>query len=115
MADLVWLLVRNNNSFLVKRNGVQFTSEPNNITNTNSFKYSGLANDKAIGIIPNNSSPSSKKAKGVTVVNKKTKTASYKPAKGINKVNLTKGVRKSAKSFINSYTKVDYRPDLRKV
>lgn len=45
-ADLVWLLVRNNSSFLVKRNGAQFSSEPNNLTNKHSFKYSGLANGK---------------------------------------------------------------------
>ncbi len=45
-TDLVWLLVKNNNKFLVKRNGnsnasVTFSSEPNNLYNLNSFKYSG--------------------------------------------------------------------------
>lgn len=45
-ADLVWLLVKNNNKFLVKRNGnsnasVTFSSEANNLYNLNSFKYSG--------------------------------------------------------------------------
>jgi hypothetical protein len=44
--DLIWLLVKNNNRFLVKRNGnnnnsVQFSSEPNNLYNLNTFKYSG--------------------------------------------------------------------------
>ncbi|KAG1443899.1 hypothetical protein G6F46_007036 [Rhizopus delemar] len=47
-ADLVWAIVKNNNSFLVKRQNVQFSSEPSNLLNLNSFKYSGLANYKVI-------------------------------------------------------------------
>ena len=45
-ADLVWALVKNNNSFLVKRANVQFSAEAGNLTNLNTFKYSGIANDK---------------------------------------------------------------------
>ena len=45
-ADLVWAIIKNNNSFLVKRQNVQFSSEPANLKNVNSFKYSGLANYK---------------------------------------------------------------------
>ncbi|RIA98543.1 ribosomal L28e/Mak16 [Glomus cerebriforme] len=107
--DLTWLLIKNRSSFLVKRNGAEFNSEPNNLTNLNSFKYSGLANKKAIGV---KDGPTN--YKGVTVVTKKTNVASYKPAKSINKVILTKGVRKSAKSFTSQFTKSHYRPDLRK-
>lgn len=45
-ADLIWLLVKKNNRYLVKRNGnsnasITFSSEPNNLYNLNSFKYSG--------------------------------------------------------------------------
>jgi hypothetical protein len=48
-ADLIWQLVKKNNAFLVKRNGnsnasVQFSSEPNNLYNLNTFKYSGNFN-----------------------------------------------------------------------
>jgi large subunit ribosomal protein L28e len=57
MTDaLVWELVKNNNAFLVKRNrtsrdgAVQFSSEPGNLLNVNSFKYSGLANSKAVDV-----------------------------------------------------------------
>lgn len=65
MADaLVWELVKNNSSFLVKKGGnrnagkscnnhqatYQFTSEKGNLTNLNSFSNSGLANSKAIDI-----------------------------------------------------------------
>lgn len=45
-ADLVWAIIKNNNSFLVKRQNVQFSAEPANLMNLNSFKYSGLANYK---------------------------------------------------------------------
>jgi len=50
--DLTWLLVRNNSSFLVKRNGLQLTSEPGNLTNLNSYRYSGLAQARAVDIKP---------------------------------------------------------------
>ena len=64
MTDsLVWQLIKNNNSFLVKRGGggprggnskragtVQFSCEPGNLLGVNSFKYSGLANSKAVNI-----------------------------------------------------------------
>ena len=57
MSDaLVWSLIRDNNSFLVKRgrtdrNGaVQFSKEPGNLLNVNSFKYSGIANSKTVDI-----------------------------------------------------------------
>jgi len=40
------LLIKNNNSFLIKRSGVQFSSEAGNLLNKNSFKFSGLANNK---------------------------------------------------------------------
>jgi len=57
MTDaLVWQLIRNNNSFLVKRGktqrdgAVQFSSEKGNLLNVNSFKYSGVANSSIIDI-----------------------------------------------------------------
>ena len=57
MADsLVWLLVKDNNSFLHKRGrtsrsgAVQFSNEPGNLMNVNSFKFSGLANSKAVDV-----------------------------------------------------------------
>ncbi|CAG8675555.1 11613_t:CDS:2, partial [Cetraspora pellucida] len=106
--ELIWLLIRNNNSFLVKRNGAQFTSEPNNLTNLNSFKYSGLACNKTIGI---SHSPDNR---GVIVSSKKSKVAFYKPAESTHKVTLSKGTRRSARSFTNAFTRAGYRPDLRK-
>ncbi|KAG0252756.1 hypothetical protein BG011_006815 [Mortierella polycephala] len=94
-ADLTWLLIKNNNSFLVKRSGVQFSSEAGNLLNQNSFKYSGLANKKTIDIA---AAPS---GRGVVVSTKK------------SKVTLTKGIRKSARS-VAGLARSGYRADLRK-
>ncbi|KAG0352364.1 60S ribosomal protein L28, partial [Podila minutissima] len=86
-ADLTWLLIKNNNSFLVKRSGVQFSAEAGNLLNKNSFKYSGLANNKTVGI------EAAASGRGVVVSTKKSGVPAYKPSKAINKVTLTKGIR----------------------
>ncbi|CEI88670.1 Putative Ribosomal protein L28e [Rhizopus microsporus] len=87
-AELVWAIVKNNNSFLVKRDNAQFSSEPGNLTNLNSFKYSGIANYKA----------------------KKEQL----PAKSTNTVVIAKTRRQTAKSVANLIARANkYRPDLR--
>ncbi|GKC53832.1 60S ribosomal protein L28-2-like protein [Tanacetum coccineum] len=45
-GQLIWEIVKRNNSFLVKEFGngsqsVQFSKEPNNLYNLNSYKHSG--------------------------------------------------------------------------
>ncbi|KAF9925045.1 hypothetical protein FBU30_005124 [Linnemannia zychae] len=95
-ADLTWLLIKNNNSFLVKRSGVQFSTEAGNLLNKNSFKFSGIANKKTIDIA------AAASGRGVVVSTPKTK------------VTLTKGIRKSARS-VAGLTRAGYRADLRKV
>ncbi|KAK9766469.1 hypothetical protein K7432_004416 [Basidiobolus ranarum] len=95
-ADLTWLLVKDNSSFLVKRNGVQFTTEPNNLTNLNSFKNSGLANSKVVGISANPS------GKGVILSTKKQSVA------------ISGSSRKAAKTVVNVTARSGYRADLRK-
>ena len=60
--DVIWNLVRDTSCFTLKRRvsrrtgmgkaGVHLTLEPNNLTGINSFKYSGLANAKTVGIEP---------------------------------------------------------------
>jgi large subunit ribosomal protein L28e len=48
-SALVWQLIKDNNSFLVKRGrthrdgAVQFSAEAGNLLNVNSLKFSGLA------------------------------------------------------------------------
>ncbi len=49
-ADLTWMLLKNHSRYLVKRDGVQFSSDPHNLTKVNSFKFSGLANTSAVGV-----------------------------------------------------------------
>lgn len=54
--SLIWHLIRDNNSFLVKRGqtkrdgSIQLSMEPGNLMNVNSFKYSGIANHKTIDL-----------------------------------------------------------------
>ncbi|GAN02518.1 60S ribosomal protein l28 protein [Mucor ambiguus] len=103
-ADLVWAIIKNNNSFLVKRQHVQFSSEPANLKNINSFKYSGLANYKTVSILP--------AARGVRVTTRKANKQNS-PAKSINSVVIAKTRRQTSKSVANLIAKSKYRPDLR--
>ena len=54
--SLIWHVIRDNNSFLVKRErtarsgAVQFSSEPGNLLNAHCFKYSGIANNNAVDV-----------------------------------------------------------------
>ncbi|KAK9764447.1 hypothetical protein K7432_008031 [Basidiobolus ranarum] len=107
-ADLTWLLVKDNSSFLVKRSGVQFTTEPNNLTNLNSFKYSGLANKKVVGVT---AAPT---GKGVVLTTKKQSISASKPNKVFQKAAVSGSSRRSAKVIVNSIVRSGYRADLRK-
>jgi len=112
-ADLQWLLVRNNSSFLVKRNGVQFTSEPGNLTQKNSFKFSGLANNKTVGL----KVVAVKDKKKVAIVTKSTKPSQQnKPATQLRTRLLTKGMRantcRAAQAIKTETAKSFYRGDL---
>merc|ERR1711924_567126 len=72
--------VKGNNAFLHKSkqggNKVQFSSEPTNLYNLNTFKFSGLANAKSVGIASG--------ADGA-VVTKPRPNNSSKPSAGVNK------------------------------
>ncbi|BBN00168.1 large subunit ribosomal protein L28e [Marchantia polymorpha subsp. ruderalis] len=109
--DLLWQLVKKNNSFLVKQNGnnnrsVQFSSEPNNLYNKNTFKYSGLANKKTVSIVPAGEGLS------VTLATTKTKKGN-KPAESINRSVLKRDFRKMARAVVNQVAENGYRPDLK--
>ncbi|KAL3685105.1 hypothetical protein R1sor_003127 [Riccia sorocarpa] len=109
--DLLWQLIKRNNSFLVKQNGngnrsVQFSSEKNNLYNKNSFKYSGLANRKTVSIQP--------AGEGLAVVLATTKTKKgNKPAEIVNRSVLRRDVRKMARAVVNQVSENGYRPDLK--
>ncbi|KAI1191339.1 ribosomal L28e family protein [Nemania serpens] len=109
-ADLVWEIVRGNNSFLVKRKasgGVQLSRDPLNLTNKNARKWAGFVNDKAIGVAPAEKG-------GVKVLSKKVE-ASRQPAKSIAETNYNglKSTRKTYVAVANQAAKHGYRADLR--
>ena len=99
-AELLWPMVRDTSCFAVKRKvpgrsgmgkaGPRFTTEPNNVSGVNSFKYSGLVNAKTVSL--------EEAEKGVTLVKKVRKADRLnKPNKMYNKVSLTKDFRRVAR------------------
>ncbi|KAF9507979.1 hypothetical protein BS47DRAFT_1332987 [Hydnum rufescens UP504] len=107
-SDLQWLLLKNHNSFLVKRvpEGPIFSTEPGNLRNIHSHKYSGLGNSKTISI---------------QEVNGSIRVTTHKPSASIHKVKSAKhstilrrnnGPRRSA-GIISAHARQGYRPDLR--
>ncbi|CAH2001825.1 unnamed protein product [Acanthoscelides obtectus] len=69
-SHLVWSIIRNNNAFLLKKRNISkpFSTEPNNLTNVNSFRYNALIDKKSVGIVD------APDKKGFTVVYKKAST-----------------------------------------
>jgi large subunit ribosomal protein L28e len=69
-SHLTWMIIRNNNAYLLKKRDVKkpFSTEPNNLNNLSSFRYSGLVHKKSVGIVaaPDN--------KGFTVIYKKSRS-----------------------------------------
>merc|ERR1712146_326955 len=104
-SDLLWALTRKNNSFLVKRNGLQLTSEPNNLTGKHCFKYSGLANEEAVGI--------EECPRGVTL-KKTNKKNAMAPKRSVVSIDLKKDFRKVSPTIKNKTEGSYYRRDLAK-
>ncbi|KAF8079261.1 ribosomal L28e protein family-domain-containing protein [Lyophyllum atratum] len=107
-SDLQWLLLRKNNSFIVKRvpEGPVFSREPGNLRNLHSYKYSGLANEKSIDI--------SDSPEGIQITTRKTKVAptAVKPAFAKHTIRARSGSRR-AQGIVSQIAKRGYRPDLR--
>merc|ERR1711908_172717 len=104
-SDVVLGIIRKNSSFLVKRNFLELSSEPGNLMNKNSFKYSGLANLEAVDIQAN--------TKGITF-SRKNKKNTHAPARNMVSVDLKKDFRKVAKTVMNKTEGANYRKDLTK-
>ena len=98
------MYVRNASSFLVKRNGVQLTHEKGNVMNKNTFKFSGLANERAIDLNVG--------ADGKVSMGLKTPKGATKPSKGVNTTPMTKNFRRVAKSITTQTAGKYYRADL---
>ncbi|KAI4329176.1 hypothetical protein L6164_021468 [Bauhinia variegata] len=111
-GQLIWEIVKRNNSFLVKEFGngtasVQFSKESNNLYNLNTFKYSGLANKKTVTIQP------AGKDQSVLLATTKTKKQN-KPASLLHKSVMKKEFRRMANAVANQVANNHYRPDLKK-
>lgn len=109
--SLVWQIVGRNNSFQMKTNGrtrrsgvVIFSSEKGNLVSRSSFKYSGLANTKALDI--------SATAENTAVISVKTNKASTKPKNGQASSDANKCFKRSSASVKSLVAKNYYRRDL---
>lgn len=49
-SEVVWQLTKKYNSFLVKFNGQQFSTDPLNLTNLHNSSSAGLSNNQSIGL-----------------------------------------------------------------
>lgn len=109
-GDLIWEIVKKNNSFLVKQFGnghakIQFSKEKNNLYNEHSYKFSGLANKKTVSIQP--------AGEGLSVVLATTKTRKQrKPANLYHKSVMKKDLPAMAKAVISQVHDNRYRADL---
>jgi len=106
-ADVAWAITRNTSAFLLKKRGCAkpFSTDPLNLTNKHSQRYTGLVNQKAVGITagPEN--------KGFTVIVKKAKKG-YAPASSKIKVTMKAGARRSLHKLKSMIVKQRYRKDL---
>ncbi|KAE9410867.1 ribosomal protein L28e, partial [Gymnopus androsaceus JB14] len=120
-TDLQWLLIRKNNSYMVKGlpEGPIFSKEPasilfyflftirGNLLNLHSHKYSGLANSKTIDI--------SDAAGKIQITTRKTKASPYAvaSARSTSSIRSRSGSRRAI-GITSATVKRGYRPDLRK-
>ncbi|KAM6985830.1 large ribosomal subunit protein eL28 [Aplochiton taeniatus] len=105
-SHLQWMVIRNCSSFLIKRNGQTYSTEPNNLKSRNSFRYNGLVHAKTVGVEP------AADGKGIVVVLKK-RRGQRKPAVSHNKITINKNSRATLSSLRHMIRKNNYRKDLR--
>ncbi|KAJ7439960.1 ribosomal L28e protein family-domain-containing protein [Mycena latifolia] len=109
-TDLQWLLVRDNNSFMVKRGpsvGRVFSKESGNLRNLHSQKFSGLANAKTIHVADSGS--------GIQIVSRKQKATPFavSGASATASIRSRTGSRRALGITAFTATKKAGRPDLR--
>ncbi|KAK3590779.1 hypothetical protein CHS0354_038716 [Potamilus streckersoni] len=105
-ADIQWMIMRNNSSFLLKGNGQTYSREPNNLKARNSFRYNGLIHKKTVGVEP------TKDNKGVVLVVRKS-TGWRKPARSLTKIELKRDPRRVLSTIRKVIRKNRYRKDLK--
>ncbi|KAK7063557.1 ribosomal-L28e domain-containing protein [Favolaschia claudopus] len=109
-TDLQWLLLRQNNSFQVKRGaevGRIFSKENGNIRNIHSHKFSGLANNGTIHIVDSGN--------GVQIISRKKKASPHAVSRATSTdvVRARTGPRRAAGIVSSITSKKAGRPDLR--
>lgn len=106
-SHLNWLIVRDNNAFLLKQRNIKkpFSKEANNLTNVSSFRYSGLVHSKSIGILPADDK------KGFVLQTRKARKI-QKPAQQTVRITFKSGPRRSLKKVKNVIKNNRYRRDL---
>eukprot|EP00619_Florenciella_sp_RCC1007_P006796 CAMPEP_0205923582 /NCGR_PEP_ID=MMETSP1325-20131115/16459_1 /ASSEMBLY_ACC=CAM_ASM_000708 /TAXON_ID=236786 /ORGANISM="Florenciella sp., Strain RCC1007" /LENGTH=159 /DNA_ID=CAMNT_0053291821 /DNA_START=33 /DNA_END=512 /DNA_ORIENTATION=+ len=117
--SLTWMLVKKQNCFLQKRNGntkrsgtVVLSSEPGNLKNLNSYKYSGLCNSKAIKMAVEEEETEGKTKVTVSMGLKIKKNCGKKPSKSWSTIPLNKDFRRTAKCIKSQTVAQAYRTDL---
>merc|ERR1711993_19832 len=107
-SDIAWAITRNNSAHLLKKRNCPkpFSSDPMNLTNKHSQRYTGLVNKKAVGIAP----ASDNKGFAVTIK----KGSAYKPGKNKATVTMKAGPRTSLHKVKALIVKQRYRKDLAK-
>ncbi|CAG9771097.1 unnamed protein product [Ceutorhynchus assimilis] len=108
-SHLVWGIIRNNNAFLLKKRNISkpFSTEGNNLTNLNSYRYNGLVHKKTVSVVD------AADKKGFTVVYKKNKKQN-KPRQNLVKRTFKSGPRRSLYKLKTLLKSNKYRTDLTK-
>ncbi|XP_067940709.1 uncharacterized protein [Watersipora subatra] len=104
---LQWSVIRKSSSFVIKRDGRTFTTEPNNLRNINSFRYNGLVQEQTVGV------EASSDGKGVTLTTRNKKR--NHPSKNLNRSTLKKNPRRAFKTIMSRLKGQQYRKDLQSV
>jgi len=106
-ADIQWLIIRNNSSFLMKRKHMPtLTKEPHNLKGRNSLRYNGLVQKRTVGV---EAAPS---GKGVVLVTRNGGSV-RKLAKNYSRVELKRNPRKTLKTIGQTLFEGRYRRDLK--
>jgi large subunit ribosomal protein L28e len=109
--QLVWEIIKGNNSFMKKVNGrtkrsgcMRFSVEDGNLRSLSSYKHSGLANSKAVGISCTDANDAVLSIKTASKSDSKAASASVPVNKSFKRV-----VKTIEKTTADNY----YRPDLK--
>lgn len=49
-SEVLWELLKSSNSFLIKKNGNDFSTDPYNLLNAHRQKFAGIASNSAVGV-----------------------------------------------------------------